>query len=197
MVQQAIQLALESWVENGRERDAIKEGHTFVLRYGSRFKLQHVATLAVFAFFFGLAAVLVQQGDLTTMTLLCLGLFALLTVFSTIYVTYAFTSRVIISNTLVVVRCFGVTISECTAESLSTAYKSPTHESVVLQSHNGRKTRISTQYDGLRSLVAWLRLRPRDTLDESIITWMKREAPDLGEPSDVYRAAEASLPMDD
>lgn len=132
-------------------------------------------------FFFGLAALLVLQGDRTTTILLCLGFFALLTVFSTIYVTYAFTSRVIIDDASVVVRCFGMAISECTAETLSTAYKSPIHESVVLQSRNGQKTRISTQLDGLRSLVAWLRLRPKDTLSDSIVLWMEAEAPDLDE----------------
>ncbi len=182
MVQQAIQAALESWVEKGRERDAIRDGRTFVLRYGRRFKLQHVGILTIFAFFFGLATVLVLHGERATPILLCLGFFALLTIFSTIYVAYAFTSRVIIDDASVVVRCFGMVISECTAEMLSTAYKSPIHESVVLQSRNGKKTRISTQFDGLRSLVAWLWLRPRDTLTDSIVSWMEAEAPDLDEP---------------
>lgn len=189
MVQQAVQAALESWVEKGRERDAISDGRTFVLRYGRRFKLQHVGILTIFAFFFGLAAVLVLQDDRTTAILLCLGFFALLTVFSTIYVVYAFTSRVIIDDTRVVVRCFGMAISECAAETLATAYKSPIHESVVLQSNNGKKTRISPQFDGLRSLVAWLWLRPKDTLADSIVSWMEAEAPDLDEPSVATEAA--------
>lgn len=181
MVQQAIQHAVESWVENGRERDVIEDGGTFVLRYGRRFKMQHIAVLAIFAFFFGLGIVLLLLGDRTMTTFACVGFFGLLTVFSTIYVTYVFTSCVIIGDTRVIVRCFGVAISECTAETLSRAYRSPVHESVVLQSRDGSKTRISTQFDGLRALVAWLWLRPPGTLTDSIVIWMEAEAPDMGE----------------
>lgn len=193
MLQHAIQVALERWVENGRERDAINDGRTFVLRYGRRFKLQHVGILAVFAFSFGLGVVLLLQGDPATETTACLGLFGLLTAFSAIYVTYAFTSRVVVDDTRVTVRCFGMTISECTAETLSTAYRSPVHESVVLQSRDGRKTRISTQFDGLRSLVAWLRLRPPDTLADSVVSWMEAEAPDMDEPSERRGAADSAF----
>jgi hypothetical protein len=36
----------------------------------------------------------------------------------------------------------------------------------------------------MRALVAWLRLRPKNALTASIISWMEVEAPDLGEPGE-------------
>lgn len=187
MVQQAIVAAIESWVENGRQRDAIRDGRTFVLRFGRRFKLVQLANFAIFFFGFGLGIVVLLQGDRTAIILLSVALGGLLSVLSATYVIYLFTSRVIIDDTRVVVRCFGMAISECTAETLSTAYKSSKHRSIVLQCQSGKKTRISTQFDGLQSLVAWLRLRPQSTLTGSIIYWMAAEAPDLDEPSDEDR----------
>ncbi len=90
------------------------------------------------------------------MVYLCM--FGGLTAFSMIYFTYAQTSHVNVTDNQVSVRCFGLTISTCNKNELATAYKSPIHESVVLQRRDGRKTRISTQFDGLRALVAWLYL---------------------------------------
>ncbi len=108
-------------------------------------------------------------------------MFGGLTVFAGIYLTYALASRVDINDERVSVRCFGMTISTCDKDELASAYKSSLHESVVLQRADGKKTRISTQYDGLRALVAWLWQCTDSTLTDSIRDWMLKEAPDVGE----------------
>ncbi len=185
MLQQAIQQAIESWVEGGRNRGLLREDNTLVLRYGKRFRVQSFVNLCIFAFFFGFGVVTIQLGIIGNpkfeMVYLCM--FGGLTAFSMIYFTYAQTSLVNVTDNQVSVRCFGLTISTCNKNELATAYKSPIHESVVLQRRDGRKTRISTQFDGLRALVAWLYLCPSDALTESIRNWMLDEAPDLGEQS--------------
>lgn len=193
MVQQAIQQALETWVENGRDREAIVAGRAFVLRYGSRFKLQCFLFLAIFAFFFGIGLVVMQQGGVgdPAANLACVVLFGCLTAFSSIYVAYALTIRVEIDDAGVTVVCFGRTISQCKTEMIESAYKAPLHASVVLRKHDGTKTRISTQLDGLRALVAWLQLRPEGVLNDSILSWMETEAPDLIEPPDARDGSES------
>jgi hypothetical protein len=186
MVQQAIQQAIESWVERGRDRGVLREGDTLVLRYGKRFRLQHLVNLGIFAFFFGFGIVTIRLGIIANLKfeIFYLCMFGGLTAFASVYFTYAQTSRVCITDNQVSVRCFGMTISYCRKDELASAYKSPVHESVVLRDTAGKKTRVSTQFDGLRALVAWLYLCPNEALADSIRDWMLTEAPDLGEPSD-------------
>jgi hypothetical protein len=186
MLQHLIHRAIESWVERGRNRDLLKEDGAYVLRYGTRFRIQHIVNSCIFVFFFIFGLITSHLGILENprLEMFYLLFFGGLAVLASIYLTYVLTSRVEISDESVSVRCFGLTISTCARDQLVSAYKSPVHESVVLRRVDGKKTRISTHFDGLTALVAWLSMRPRSALTDSIRDWMAREAPDLAETSD-------------
>lgn len=195
MLEQLIQKAIDAWTERGRNRGLLKRDNCYVLCYSRRFRFRHSTPVCSFAFFFILAWHSIRRGLVVNpnIQVFYLLLFGALTLLAGIYAIYALTSRVDISDERVSVRSFGLTISTCSKAELELAYKSPAHPSIILKRADGKKTRISTKFDGLRALVAWLWLRPASTLSDSIRDWMRTEAPDLYQPTDARESSDRSL----
>jgi hypothetical protein len=172
-----IQQALEKWIEAGRHREAIREDEMFILRYSSRFRSSHLMNLAVFAAALTLGIAAIRFGFVVEwkMILLFSCIFSLAALLCAIYVVYVFTSRVTIERDRVQVYCFWRMHAMCTRENVSRAYRSSSHPSLVIVDKAGKKTRISTQFDGMRALVAWFAFLPDETLDEGIRKWMHDE----------------------
>ncbi len=183
MLQYYIQQTIERWIEAGRIRDVIRDDHVFILRYGSRFRNIHLLNWVCFSTFLVLGAVGILLGLVVNWktVLLFLTVFTLATLLSSIYVLYVVTSRVTINNDTIKVNCFGRTISECTRQNVGRTYRSTAHPSIVIVDKAGKKTRISTQFDGLGAAVAWLSLLSDELLDDSIRKWMREEDQVLGE----------------
>lgn len=181
MLELEIQEALEAWVERGRQREAIAENGLFVLRYGRRFRLQCLGNLGGFVlpFCFGLLVIPIGGGDRSWFEVVFLYLFGAMSCVAAVYLTYVLTSRVDIAEDSVTVRCFGRIRSECHRSDLMSAYKSLGYASVVLVQADGKKTRISTQLDGLGALFFWLCRCPVEVLTDSIRAWMVKQLLEL------------------
>lgn len=178
--------AIESWIDRGRRKEVRSSNGTSTLRYGPRFRTAFA--LVFCAMSCGLIAGLLGTGFATErlfshwMILIVLGTFAL---FAATYLAYTLTCRVEIREDSVSVYSFGFTNSVCHSVQIVTAYKSRVHDSLVLVSSHGKKTRVSTRLDGLKALVQWLSLRPESVLTESVLDWMHAESPEFGEQWDV------------
>jgi hypothetical protein len=183
MLQYHIQQAIERWIEAGRHRDAIRDCGFFVLRYSARFRNTQLLNLAFFTIFliFGFVGIRMGLVNNWKTKALFLTVFSFATGLSLIYVVYVVTSLVTIDNERIQVRCFGRTISRCARENVTRVYRSKSHPSLVIVDNTGKKTRISTQFDGLRAVVAWLAFLPDDVLDESTRKWMYNEEQDPDE----------------
>ena len=177
LVSRKIERGVDRWVQAGRNNAPIADGERCVLQFGRRHRVQSVLAAALFVVVCAFGAwchvflapfdfwlVLAYVGFVFPVCLLTVGCAA-----------HDLTLRVWLTRTGLVLQRFGLTVAEIKWDDVTSVRRSPIRPSIIIDTHSGRRVRVSTQLDGLDALAELLSATPPPSRDRSIVTWMIEE----------------------